>query len=295
MNLSTCRHLAAIFALIAALGCAEKRGDSADRSRSGPRLAVLSPACAIILRDLDREEAVVARHGWDLALDSDLPVAGDQSGLDYETLLRVDPTDVVLERSAQEIPDLLLEYAGDRGWRIHTVPMLTLGDIRSSIGIMDRISSSADEMTSSGEHLIDEFDSAISPEGSPGAALGRTLPVIATDPAGVMGPGSFHAQLLSALGATPIPREGDAYITLDTEDVIRMDPDSIVLIMPGQDAASIDSALGPFAGVGLRAVESGRVLLINHPHALTPSTSLIEVARDLVRAARELGSGGDRP
>jgi len=220
---------------------------------------------------------------------------GDQSGLDYETLLRVDPTDIVLERSAQEIPDLLLEYAGDRGWRIHTVPMLTLGDIRSSIGVMDRISSGAEETTPAGERLLDEFDSAMAPAGSPGAPLGRTLPVMATDPVGVMGPSSFHAQLLASLGATPVPREGDAYITLDAEDVIRMDPDSIVLIMPGQDAGSIGSALGPLADVGLRAVESGRVLLVNHGHALTPSTSLIGVARDLAREARALGAGGDGP
>jgi ABC-type Fe3+-hydroxamate transport system substrate-binding protein len=160
---------------------------------------------------------------------------------------------------------------------------------------MDRISSGSDEMSEAGARLAREFDEAVTPKGSPARSLGRALPIMGTDPVSVLGPGSFHAQLLDALGAASLPREGEAYIRLDTEDVIRIDPDSIVLIMPGEEESNIEAALGPLADVDLRAVRENRVLLVNHPHALTPSTSLIEVARNIVEACEGMTPPGDSP
>lgn len=150
-------------------------------------------------------------------------------------------------------------------------------------------------MSEAGGRLLRRFESAVTPDGAPAGALGRTLPIMGTDPVSVLGPGSFHAQLLESLGAESLPREGASHVRLDTEDVIRMDPDSIVLIVPGLDEAGVDEALGSLADVDLRALREGRVLLVNHPHALTPSTSLIEVARNIAEACEAMAPAGDAP
>ncbi|MEQ9616501.1 MAG: hypothetical protein RLN60_00530 [Phycisphaerales bacterium] len=279
----------AILALFHALGCAEAPGggDAATPSES-PRLAVLSPASAIILRDLGHEDTIVARHGFDLVLDTSVPVAGDQTGIDYETLIRLEPTDVILERGAQEPPARLLELAGSRGWTVHEIPLLTLPDVRDAITQLERIASPPPQNSEGGTKLLADLDAAITDRPDACTPLGRTLLLTWTDPVGVMGPGSFHFELLSALGATPIPNEGAPYITLDTEDVLRLDPDTIVLLMPGHGEGDLSDALGPLVGVGLRAVEEERVILINHPLALTPSTALIDVADALVASAEAM-------
>jgi len=293
-NLARTIFLAIITAL-GAVGCEESTSPEAEIGSAQPRLAVLSPAGAIILKDLGFEQRIVARHGFDFVLDPDIPVGGDQTGLDYETLLRARPTDIILEQAALEIPARLRELAESRGWRVHTLAMLTLENVRDAIASLDRIASGSKTMTPTGRALLARFDGAIT--GRPDACekLGRTLIVTWTDPVGVMGPGSFHAEMLIALGATPIPADGAPYITLDTEDVVRLDPDSIVLLMPALEAGDLTSALGPLASVELRAVLENRVVLINHPHALTPSTALIELADALVAACEKLPEKGRTP
>jgi len=271
------------------VACAEESAGPTDgATENGLRLAVLSPASAVILRNLGREDSVAARHGFDIVLDPALPVAGDQAGLDYETLLRTDPTDIILEQSAQEIPVKLEEFAEKHGWRVHTIPMVSLMDIRDAIGTLDAISSGTGEGTDAGAAMLTRFDRAILERPTSAKPLGRVLLLTWTDPIGVMGPASFHFELLAALGATPIPETGAMYMTIDAEDVLRMDPDSIVLLMPGRKDGKIEEALGPLADIHLRAVEEGRTVLINHPLGLTPSTSMIDLADELVRACESM-------
>ena len=76
---------------------------------------MLSPALAVIVRDLGLEANIVARHGFDIVLDKSIPVAGDQSGLDYEILLTAKPTHVLLEWGQREIPRRLGELMVERG------------------------------------------------------------------------------------------------------------------------------------------------------------------------------------
>lgn len=258
-------------------GCG--RGDAGEPPGQGARLAVLSPALAIILHDLGRDETLVGRHAFDRFSDASVPVVGDQHGVDYEQLLRARPTHILLERGASEPPARLLAFAEERAWQIIQLPMLTLDDIRAATRTIAGLTDAADRAA----ELLDEMDSAWS--GAPGLRrrAGRTLALYWTNPAGAAGPGSFHHQLLGALGVEPIPAAGSAYIIIDPEDLRRMDPDTIVLFAPAAPADSLDDMLAPLARLDLRAVRNDRVVLVNHPWCQTPSTAMIEVAQELRR------------
>ena len=92
------------------VGDATSSGASRD-TEGAPRIVALGPSVGIILQDLGLEELVVGRHGWDLALDPDLPVCGDLNGIDYENLIGVRPTHVLLEWGSQEVPRRLEQEA----------------------------------------------------------------------------------------------------------------------------------------------------------------------------------------
>ena len=82
------------------------------------------------------------------------------------------------------------------------------------------------------------------------------------------------------------------FIRMSAEDVLRLDPDSIVLFAPGAEGER-DELIGVLGRVGLRAVEEGRVLVVSHPHCLTPSTAMIDVADEIARGAAGWAKPGD--
>lgn len=257
----------------------DRTSRSPTASEGNPRLAVLSPALTIMLADLGLDDLVVGRHGFDLVLDASTPVVGNELGLDYEALVKVEPTHVLLESNERGVPPRLAELAERRGWAIVTVSIdESLDDIMEGVVALDALAPEGRGGRAIG--VLEEADRAWSRREVVADRLGTALLLIGTDLPGVLGPGSFHFDLVGRLGGEPVPREGAMYIRLSVEDVIRLAPDSLVLFMPGAEG-SVDELLGPLSDVGLGAVEAGRVVVVRHPHCLTPSTSLIEAADEI--------------
>jgi ABC-type Fe3+-hydroxamate transport system substrate-binding protein len=160
--------------------------------------------------------------------------------------------------------------------------MLTLDDVRAALTRLDELTGGPSDR---GRELRAAFDAALSPNPETAAALGHVLCLAWTDPPGVMGPGSFHAQLIHALGATAVPAEGTPYIEWSVEDVVRTDPDSLVLLRPDSED-DLETALGPLARMNLRCVREGRVIIVRDPLCHTPSTALAGVAEFIAAEVR---------
>jgi hypothetical protein len=349
-----------------------------------PRIVALSPALAVMLRDMGLGDRVVGRHAWDMVLDPAVPVCGDQSGIDYEALLRVRPTHVVLEWGERELPPRLREMAARHGWHVRSFQMLTLGQVRgAAVGLegmfgsegVGRISkegggtgfqpvspdgpfrtatvrerpggvpppqppsvkageerpppaSPAPPPSGTGEGVVAAMDRAWSRRGDFEGA-GRILLLTQTSPPAGPGPGSFHHELLERIGGTPALTEGGAFIRMDAEDLIRLDPDGIILLMPrpaarggmdflrdvsgegrdpGSDRHRLEGGAGGLphgpearamsavdavpAGLGVRAVREARVAVIDDPLCLLPGTPLIGLADALAAILEEWAGPG---
>ncbi len=262
--------------VLVSCSCSERTPDV--ELADDPRIVSLSPAASIMLRDAGLEGFVVGRHGWDAVLDQSLPVAGDQTGLDYERLIGLDPTHVVIEWGSRELPERLVLLAESRGFELVSIDTLTLADIAASYAeICVTFHEHADGIADTG--LFDPTEAAR--EG-----WGSVLLVVATSPSvDCLGPGSAHHELLVAGGFTPALDEGAPWMTLSLEDVIRLDPACIVLVQPGGSpdagAGTLDERLGPLARTDITAVRRGRVVLIDDPTALIPSTNLVGVAETM--------------
>lgn len=256
-----------------------------------PRLVVLSPALAVTLSDLHLADLIVGRHGYDLALDPAVPVCGDQSGIDYEALIRAEPTDVLIEWGSRPLPERLDDLAKLHRWKVRNFTLLTLDDIRTATEELWRayaIHGPAE--TESPRVFLDRAWSARTP---PLSAAGRALLLLSASPPAALGPGSFHHQILSAIGGTPALASGSPYIELDAEDVLRLDPDVIVFVIPRAASApsraakspltdaEITTLLGPLSKVNLRAARDRKVVLLDDPFALLPSTAMARLADQL--------------
>lgn len=264
-----------------ATACGRSSGETVP-AKPTIRLAVLSPAMAIMVRDLASADRIVGRHGFDMVLDKEIPVVGDESGINYEALTGVRPTHVLLEESARGVPPRLRELAATQGWEIVTVPLLSLADVEAAVPALSEVIGT-DAARSRAMALRSQMDRAWAFTERTRGLLGRTLVLSSVEPIGAMGPGSFHHDLLARMGAIAVPEEGAAYQTLSREDLLRLNPDTIILLSPGNAARfgfEIE-AFGTLSAMPVKAFEERDLIVVSHPLCQTPSTALIEVADEI--------------
>lgn len=286
--------------LVACAGCERSASTSKPPSAATgePRIVSLSPAISVILRDLGYERAIVGRHAYELILDPALPACGDQTGIDYEALLRVRPTHVFTQWGARELPERLRELAQREGWVLRDVNPLSIEQIAESTLELDAALSPDHAPRAAARKLASKVHALAMPLRRDGLA-GSVLLLASVAPPAALGPGSCHVEMLTGLGAVSAVGEGSAYVELSREDLVRMDPWAIVVFAPrprtGSDASR--DVLAPLRDLPLRAVREGRAGVIDDPLGLLPSSAMLGVARELdeLFASWRAKSGGTLP
>jgi ABC-type hemin transport system substrate-binding protein len=298
-------------------GGASPRGPRGG-DEAGERVVALSPAVGVMMRDLGLSDLVVGKHDYDMVFGDTVPAVGHQEAIDYESLLRVAPTDVIIEWGSRPLPPRLEEMASANGWDLYPVRLLTLDDIAETVdelairyGVVDfetvgsgrpeGVGGPADipalpRFRDPAEALEAELPSAAlarawTVRGGGFEGIGPVLLIGGVDPVGALGPGSFHHQILERIGGVPALRAGSPWVELDAEDVLRLDPAAIVLIAPARgggagsrDPAVVRERLGVLGTLDVAAVRDGRLALIDDPLALLPSTSMADFADRLAAA-----------
>jgi ABC-type Fe3+-hydroxamate transport system substrate-binding protein len=264
--------------------------------RADQRLAVLSPALAVIVRDLGLASRVVARHAYDDVLPKELPAVGDQAGIDYEALLRAQPTHVLVQWGARELPDRLLSLAHEQGWQLINSNPLNMAEIAQAVQTIDASLGAIDDPapTDDAAALLEQLRTLRTT--TPHAQAGTTLLLASTNPPAALGPGSCHHELLVALGGTPTITTGTPWMELSHEDLVQYAPHAIVLIKPrsarGVTDADVPSSdpWQPLAQLNLQAIRENRVAIIDDPEGLLPSTSMIRVGERLRHVVKSLSA-----
>ncbi len=129
--------------------------------------------------------------------------------------------------------------------------------------------------------LAARLESSLDPPPS-AAWSGRTLLVCGLEPVTVFGAGTYLDEMLVALGGRNAT-DAAGWAMLSMEDVVRLDPEAIVLIREARlpEPADARTLLGPLAALDVAAVRDGRLAVLDDPDAFLPSTGLPEVARRL--------------
>lgn len=286
------KALLTLVVLVAMTGCTRRPPPVADEppaaSPAEVRIASLSPGITVTLEDLGLESKIVARHGWDTAADQTLAIVGDQNGLDYEALLRAQPTHVLLQWGSRPLPDRLIDLAQRQGWTVESFGSLSWDDVASMESRLDAMFPRAD----GGQRLLKMIP--LEPTEAQRARRASLGPVVLMMPGpepAALGPGSFHYEIVARqLGAEMAGPLAGPYVRLHAEDLVRLAPGAIVLLKPrGEHEPAGDAheperwheALGKLAELGLPAVEKARVAVLDDPHSLLAGSSLVEVRAEL--------------
>ncbi len=259
-----------------------------------PRIVSLSPALTRTLVDLRLEDHIVGRTEFSRSVDSQIAVVGNLYELDYERLIRLQPTHVFVQPPAGGVDTQLQRLCRSRGWELRQWKINTIHDIQRTIRELPLAVFSANDGRRAGAtrraaELLDAIADAVSP---PQEELwgGPTLLVADTEPVLAFGQRTYLDDCLVALGGRNVV-EAEGWVELSLEDVVRLDPAAIILVRDRRpaDAAPPDRVL---AKLDIAAVRNGRMKVLFHPDAVLPSSSVIGVARELRRVLQELREPG---
>ncbi len=164
-------------------GCRQTRQPPAHPT-GALRIVSMSPAISRTLIDFGVEDKIVGRSAWCASLDPAIPVAGDLYDIDYERLIRLEPTHVLVQPPSTGLDPTLQRLAAERGWIIGRWRFDTIDDIEQMVrevpGVLYPQSGDARAAASArAADLLNRMAAALTP-GRAAPWSGRTLLVAYT-------------------------------------------------------------------------------------------------------------------
>jgi len=292
---------------------ADRSTDPSNRApaRRGPpqsigesRIVSLSPAMTQVLVDLGIGERIVGRTPFCDAIPSEVAIVGSLLDVDYERLLAVDPTHLIVQPAASGTDPELERLAAAHGWVLIEQGLDRLADVADfvdalpdALRIDHRGAAEAAELTALRERtaaaslrlraLLPPTPNVTQPDRARGI---RTLLLVGTDPPTAAGRSTFVDEMLLAAGGENAT-EAEGYPELTLEDIVGLDPERILVLREiAIEPREADLLLAPFRSTATRAALAGRgVNLFVDPFVMLPSTRAPEVVERL-RSALSAGA-----
>lgn len=305
VTMLVCGWVAAL--AVALSGCDKPNPPPPEESeQSGIRIVSLAPAITQMLIDLGFGDNIVGISSHDSASPSNqLPVVGNYQEIDTEAVLKLKPTHVLMMTGAEGVPERMRQLASSSRFFLASYPsplsITQVGQIvfdeqelladskrapgqMPSLGVVLDAQAQATHVKYNMLRRLAAIDHAVSGEAKP-----SVLMVIGLKPVMASGPETVHDELLTAF-AGGINAAGESKVgapTFDREALIAMAPEIILLLMPGDaplKSIDEDERLADFRGLDIPAVKNGKIVLINDPLTLLPTTTLPRIAAHMAKA-----------
>jgi iron complex transport system substrate-binding protein len=231
-----------------------------DEKTNGERIVSISPSVTATVVAIGAGDKIVGRSAFCTSVDKTIPVVGDLYEIDYERLLRLQPTKVFVQETAAGIDSHLLELANQSFFTLHAWKCDRVNEIvymhDSMLQLLD----------------IDSELLQITLQGSQPALPGTFLIMTpgAENNAGLsFGKETYLDDVLQLMGGTNAI-ESTGWVSLTLEDISKLNPTTIVIVSDSQFAVS----------KGILSLDIPVISFI-HSEVLVPSSRITEVAREL--------------
>lgn len=241
------------------------------------RLVSLAPAITHVLIELGLQDAIVAAGDYDDLAPVGTPSLGRYLDLDLERLTTLAPTHVLAMTGQAGLSESVTQMAEQRRFILADLPypgridagIQLIEQVGEAIGREAKTTKLADDM----RYQLGRFAELTS-----GGDRPRALMLFNLAPVMASGPNTVNDELLYLAGGRNAA--ADATVTApiyDREALRALAPEIIFLLMPGEPplASADDPRLDALRGLGLPAMEHGRVYLLNDPAVLLPGPSMV--------------------
>ncbi|MEM6855085.1 MAG: ABC transporter substrate-binding protein [Planctomycetota bacterium] len=244
------------------------------------RIVSLAPAITHVLIELGLQDAIVAVGDYDDLAPVNTPSLGRFIDLDLEQLTTLAPTHVLAMTGQAKLPQRVYQMADQGRFVLADTPypgnveqvMDSIQQIGQALGREERTSQMVREM----RYQLDAFSELTADRERPSALM-----LFSLDPIYASAPNTVNGELLRIAGGRNVVVETKVTAPVYDREALRaLAPEVIFLMLPGDPPLDgpDDPRLDSLRGLGLPAVENGRVYLLNDPTIVHAGPSVVTTA-----------------
>jgi iron complex transport system substrate-binding protein len=251
----------------------------------GPRIISLVPAATLNLVLIHAADSLVGVTKYDTLYLPDaqqhLPIVGDYETLNYETLLALHPTDVLVQMDEPMIPARLRSLAASEHFSITNIHLDTLDDLWKTVALLGKLShhdTDASRALLTAHAELDELTQSLQDQPKP-----KVLYILGSSPLSIAGSKTFMDQMVSLAGGDNLgAKVGTFFPNISNETLIHLAPDVLLISAPDQpDQQPQDPRLDSWQRFQIPAVWNDRIWLVTDGNSLMASVDLPNQVRAL--------------
>jgi iron complex transport system substrate-binding protein len=280
-------------------GCdraASSAAPSTQPATSRQTVASLVPAATDMIIGMGAGDHLVAVSNWDADRPEihDLPRVGDYRSTDWEKLAQIRPKVMVVQFREDKMPPGMAERAAELHIRLVNVMNNRLDDTYTTLRQLGEAIGERDKSAAAEKSLREKLDmirhrtAKLPPV--------RTLITRSESNLACVGGGNYLDDLLDIAGGQNVLAGGyNSYPTIDRERLIELNPDVVIVLLPGASPQVVQQAKEFWAAqMSVSAVKNGRVHYLTDSYLLLPGLSAARVAQqfaDLLHPEAKSGEG----
>jgi len=250
-----------------------------------PRVVSTVPAATLQIVQLGAVDTLVGVSSYDRVVlpknKQDLPIVGDYLNLNYEALLALKPTAIVVQTSAERLAPRLKEVCEQQHIQLVNEKLDTLEDLYATAL---RLGQATDhEQAAKTKVALIKAELAEIKTRMTGVPRPKVLYLLGRSPAFVVGQRGFMDEMLTAAGGDNAGAElKQDFPEVTQEMIVRLAPDVILIAAPDEPPAQADDArLAKWRQLATPAGKTGRVYLVTDPNGQMASLELAASVRIL--------------
>ncbi len=244
-----------LFCFVFILGCSQVEPEKV----SGDRIISLSPSITSTIMEIGCSDLLVGRSSFCKTENKGLPVVGDLYEIDYERLLSLQPTKVLVQETAGGVDRHLKELAEKDYFSLHSWEINRFADIaKLHDDLLQMLDIDGESLNLELEPIEISLPSPIlimtsGSEGTAGLCFGKL---------------TYLDDLLTFVGGENALQQS-GWLSLSLEDILNLNPATIIMVSDAQFTVP----------AGVRSLDIPTIQFI-HEDVLIPSSKIVGVAEE---------------
>jgi len=258
---------------------------TAPATMAGPRIVSTVPAATLNLVLIGAADRLVGVSKYDqIFLPEDrqnLPIVGDYETMNYETLVSLHPTAIIVQAAEPRIPARLRDVAAQYHFDIVNIKLDTVDDIWKTVAVLGKISGRDDAAAKAVADAQEDMKvMAAAMENRPRP---KVVYVLERSPMSIAGGGTFMGQMVELAGGENVgTKVGGLYPTISNETLAKLAPDVLLVSAPEQaEQQENDDRLQPWMRLPIPAAWNHRIYLVTDGNAMVASLELPKQVQEL--------------
>ncbi len=255
---------------------------------TGPRIISTVPAATMQLLQIGVVDQLVGVTKYDLPIlppgKENLPVVGDYDTLNYELLIKLHPTALVVQMTPSHITARLKEIIADNHIELVNVKLDTIADLYATAEALGRVSNHTKEAAAaitSVRNTLANIQRQWADAPHP-----RIAYLLSASPIMAVGADTFMDETLKISGSINVCAAiGSDYPIINREALIKLAPDVLLIAAAGEppSAGLQDPRLAPWIDLPIPAARHNRIYLITDPNGQLSTLDIAKQVRALAR------------